>query len=101
MRKISSTTGIMEECELEERQANLSMIEEKARALLARRERRALLRSCNAYVDHRIDVNSFVDSLLHLLSTPSKVKFFLSPSFFSTSCYFYNQKTTCNSTETR
>ena len=91
----------MEECELEERQANLSMIEEKARALLARRERRALLRSCNAYVDHRIDVNSFVDSLLHLLSTPSKVKFFLSPSFFSTSCYFYNQKTTCNSTETR
>jgi len=67
----------MEECELEERQANLSMIEEKARALLARGERRALLRSCNAYVAHRIDVNSFVDSLLHLLSTPNKANFWV------------------------
>ena len=78
----------MEECELEERQANLSMIEEKARALLTRSERRALLRSCNAYVGHRIDVNSFVDSLLHLLSTPDTVKFH--SFFFSMPRYFHN-----------
>ena len=74
--KMSSTTRILEECELEERRANLSMIEEKARALLSRNERHALLRSCHAYASHQIHVDSFVDTLHQLLCTPSKVKFF-------------------------
>jgi len=75
--KMSSTTRILEECELEERRANLSMIEEKARALLSRNERHALLRSCHAYASHQIHVDSFVDTLHQLLCTPSKATFWV------------------------
>ena len=62
-----------DEAEAAEWRANSAMIEEKARSLLNRNERHVLRLCCSAYKSRQIDVDHYVDTLLGLLTTPSKV----------------------------
>lgn len=52
----------------------LAMIETKMRSLLSRNERRVLRKLAQAYASAQLNINQFVEALLHLLSsTPEKV----------------------------
>ena len=62
-----------DEAEAAEWRANSAMIEEKARSLLNRNERHVLRLCCSAYKSRQIDVDHYVDTLLGLLTTASKV----------------------------
>ena len=73
---------------LAEDSPELAMIETKMRSLLNRHERRVLRNLAQAYASDQMNINQFVEALLHLLSsTPEKVIenffFFFQITFFN------------------
>jgi len=72
------------------------MIETKMRSLLSRNERRVLRKLAQAYASAQLNINQFVEALLHLLSsTPEKVNTSTAPPLpHISSNYFYLKKKT-------